>query len=199
MVSDLTGGAAGKLQAPTAFNFRRNRTSFQIEAEKLFDNPRNGLRFTVALDPGIAREAEFQLWLFEVGSSNGTRPEFAVYRELERRGLLAPTSRPEAGFDFEFQVPLLGGRSDGGAVVDMVVYTTSPNIAIRIQGEFFHFKNDEIEKGDIFQRIAIESAGFKVVDILAQDTLQRGRLEEVVGMALHGFEAEFTGRLEVFQ
>lgn len=159
---------------------------------------RRGLRLPVALSEKTIREDDYQRWLRRVGA-HGTRPEWAVFDSLERKGLRAPQSDPP-GMDFQYQVPLLGGRSRaGGAVADIVIYTVVPPVVIRVQGEFWHFKDDEAQADDFYQRLALENEGFRVVDILAQDTLTRQRTDEVVGYALNGFELDETGRLAIFR
>lgn len=158
---------------------------------------RRGLRVPVALNEKTIREEAYQRWLRRVG--NGTRPEWAVFDSLERKGLRTLQSDPP-GQDFLYQVPLLGGRARaGGAVADFVIYTVVPFVVIRMQGEFWHFKDDAVQADDFYQRLALENEGFRVVDILAQDTLTRQRTDEVVGYALNGFELDETGRLALFR
>ncbi|KKM98183.1 hypothetical protein LCGC14_1160600 [marine sediment metagenome] len=185
------------VQPPIAFNFRRRRTTFDVDIGDILGSVRNGMRVPLISSPEIAREGRFQKWLFRVGGT-GSRPEFMVFEALERVGLFSPYSEP-FGLDFEFQVPIAGGRAKhGGAVLDFLVHAVAPELAIRVQGEFFHFIDDDAEAADIVERKMLETLGFQVVDILAQDTLTEQRVDEVVGLALLGFQLEFTGRLQVF-
>jgi hypothetical protein len=182
---------------PLVPNFRRRRTTFDVDLATVFDRPRNGLKLPVVQSLGLNRERRFIRWLGRVGGV-GSRPEFMAYEALERRGYLSPTSDPP-GLDFQFQVPLLGGRSRaGGSVADLVVYVVSPITVIRVQGEFFHFIDEPSRESDIIERLALESEGFRVIDILAQDLLTERSADEVVGAALIGAQKEFSGRLTVF-
>ena len=154
------------------------------------------MRIVDVVNEAKSRELQYLGWLKRVGI--GTRPEYMVFAALERAGLLAPQSNPP-GFDFQMQVPIGGGRGKkGGAVVDFIVWAASPAIAIRVQGEFFHFIDDDTETSDIFERAMLETQGFTVVDILAQDTLTEERVDEVVALALVGLQLDFTGRLQIF-
>lgn len=184
---------------PITPNFNRRRTNLTIDVRAALKVKGRGLRPPRALDMKIRREEAYQKWLRRVGpqGSSGTRPEFMVFVALERTGLRSPLSTP-SGLDFFYQIPLLGGRLvKGGAVADFVV--TAPQVGqplvLRIQGEYFHFI-DVVEKeaGEV-QRWALEGAGYRVVDILAQDTLTEQRCDEVVGYALMGIELDETGRL----
>ena len=83
-------------------------------------------------------------------------------------------------------------------MLDFVIYAKAPPLVIRVQGEFFHFIDDDAETSDIIEKLMLEGMGFQVVDILAQDTLSEQRVDEVVVMALAGFQMAFTGRLQVF-
>ena len=195
---DLAGlNPAESVRVPIAPRFNWRRQEIRIDVGKLLRTRGNGLRIQPLLDDMTALEGEYQRWLLRVGA-NGTRPEFAVYDALERMGLRAQASTPP-GADFRFQVPVNGGRQQGGAILDFLVESVSPPVAIRVQGEFFHFADDESQESDIIQRRMIESLGFTVVDILAQDTLNRRRTDEGGGYALLGMELDTSGRLGVFR
>ncbi len=202
MVQDPTAARAfeggGISEVPHAASFNRRRTNISVDITKAFRRTRNGLRVPMALDLSIARETRYQKWLLVSGS--GTRPEFMVYESLNRKGLRGPFEWIlPAGVDFSYQVPLLGGRGqEGGAVADFVIRSVAPQIVIRVQGEFFHFRDDPTRVQDIIQKIALEAEGFTVIDIVAQDTLSEERVDEVVGYALLGFQVDFTGRIGVF-
>lgn len=184
-------------EAPTAPNFRRRRTSFDVDLAKVFDNPRNGLRLQVVQSLELNRERRFLRWLARVGGI-GSRPEFMAFEALERRGYLSPYSSPP-GLDFDYQVALAGGRSKtGGSVADLVVYAVSPATIIRVQGEFFHFIDEPTREADIIARLLLESEGYRVIDILAQDLLTERGSDAVVGAALIGAQKDFTGKLTVF-
>ena len=202
MVSDPTAATAfvggGISEVPHAYRFTGRRTKITVDVTKAFTDSRNGLRVPMALNLAIAREERYQRWLLVAGL--GTRPEFMVYESLNRKGLRGPFEWVlPAGIDFDYQVPLLGGRGAiGVAVADFIIRIVAPQVVIRVQGEFFHFRDDPIKAADIIQKLALEAEGFTVVDIVAQDTLTETRVDEVVGYALLGFEVDFTGRIGVF-
>lgn len=185
---------------PIVSNFRRQRKNFDIEIEEVFEQARNGMRMPPLVTPEITREARFQSWLLRVGGT-GTRPEFYVFEELERLGLRSPYSDPP-GQDFDFLRELFVGpskaTSEGFIQTDLLVFAVTPPVVIRVQGEFFHYANDDQQVDDILEKAALEGLGLRVVDILAQDTLMPGRLERVVLMALSGWQMDLEGRLQLF-
>lgn len=184
---------------PLRPRFRRGSRRVEIDLHEVMHSIRNGLQVPTTLSGAIAREGRFLRWLAKVGGV-GTRPEFMCYEALERMGMRAPQSTPYPGMDFEFQVPVLGGRGQkGGAVIDLMVHVVSPRVAIRVQGEFWHYVDAPTREADIIERIAIQNLGYKVVDILSQDTIDEQRTAFVVGLALNGFELDPAGRLGVFR
>jgi len=63
----------------------------------------------------------------------GSVPEYIAYVELQRFGKIP-------GVDFTYQSPLLGGRmTKGGVVLDFEFYNP-PDLAINIQGTYFHYE-----------------------------------------------------------
>lgn len=183
-----------QISSPIARNFRRRRTTFDVDTEEVLKTTRNGMRQIVLVDQASITEERYQRWLRQTGlngTNAGTRPEAAVFLELERLGYRSPMSRPP-GMDFEFAPlnPLLD---------DFDLWFTNPPTIIRVQGEYFHFGDAESIAKDLFQRQQAESLGFVVVDILAQDTLVKGRLEQVVRMAINGMQLDPDGRLQVFR
>ena len=62
----------------------------------------------------------------------GSVPEFLVLQELLRIG-------KQEGLDFSFQSPLLGGRLDKGGVVIDFLFADPPNLAINVQGTYYHY------------------------------------------------------------
>ena len=185
----------GITTAPHTLDFQRSRVNFAVNLAEVFEAVTNGIRLPEALNPGTAREYRYQQFIRRAGAA--TRPEFMVFEALERIGFHGDVSE-EPGSDFQFQVPVLGGRSEGGSVIDFVVWAIVPPVAIRVQGEYFHFGDDDVESGDIVKRIAIEGLGMTVVDVLAQDTATEEKTNQVVRNALLGFEFDSTGRRVTF-
>jgi len=191
-------GIVDGVRVPIAPRFNRRARQVTVDVAKALGARGNGMRIATQLDQGISDELAYQRWLLRVGGT-GTRPEYACFAALERLGLRSPDSE-EPGTDFRFQVGVNGGRGElGGAIIDLLVESVAPAIAIRVQGEFFHFIDDPSRESDILQRQMIESLGFTVVDILAQDTLSRQRVDEVVRLALLGMEYDSAGRVGVFR
>ena len=62
----------------------------------------------------------------------GSVPEYMVFQELMRIGKVE-------GLDFSFQSPLLGGRQDKGGVVIDFMFVDPPNLAVNVQGVYYHY------------------------------------------------------------
>lgn len=104
----------------------------------------------------------FLRWQAEWG---GTYPEYVAFTWLVKHGY-------EPYEDFQFQSSQMGGRQlFGGAVVDFD-FPWFP-MAWRIQGEFWHVGDPATEGRDAMQKLMLESYGYTVVDIYAQDVVQR--------------------------
>lgn len=177
--------------------FNRRRTTFDIDIQEAFRRPSNGLRQTVSLNRTMILEQEYQRWLRrvgQVGDPGVSRAEFMVFRSLERRGMRCPESQPP-GFDFEYLARVKGNT--GGIEIDMLI--NAPRVAIRVQGEYWHFKDDPTIEAGVIERALLESQGFRVVDILAQDTIDERRCDYVVSLAINGFEVDLSGKLGVFR
>lgn len=109
-----------------------------------------------------------------------TVPELAVMNALESLGY-------RMGVDYEFQSKMLGDYGEkGSARADF--YITSLNLIIRVQGEYWHLGNPQTEARDELQKLALESQGIKVVDILAENALRNAKY--YVSEALKGIEHE---------
>ncbi len=107
-------------------------------------------------------ERKYVRWESEWG---GTYPEFLAFDWLVRKGL-------EPMADFIFQSSRMGGRQlYGGAIVDFDF--PQMMLAWRIQGEYFHIGNPAKEASDIMQKFNLSTIGYTVVDIFAQDLLER--------------------------
>jgi hypothetical protein len=107
----------------------------------------------------------------------GSLPEFLVFEELERRNL-------RNGIDFIYQSRQFGGRlAKGGAVVDFLFFNP-PNLAINVQGEFFHYRTSLLRANDQLQRVALEGSGIHIIYIDESDIL--ANVSFYVGEALKG-------------
>ena len=91
-----------------------------------------------------------------------TIPERAVYGALTKLGI-----------DFTTQVSMMGGRQErGGAVIDFQI----PSLAliIRVVGTYWH-SSSEAQSRDMLQKIALESSGWRVIDISDTNALANAR------------------------
>ena len=61
----------------------------------------------------------------------GSLPEYLVYTALIQLG-------KQPGLDFVYQSPLMGGRLERGGLVIDVLFINPPDLAINVQGEYFH-------------------------------------------------------------
>jgi len=87
------------------------------------------------------------------------------------------------GIGYSFQTSFAGGYyALGGAVVDFLL---EPNLAWRVQGEFWH--RGVLKSGsDTIQREMLTALGYVVVDLWAEDIKER--IDETLNLALRGEE-----------
>lgn len=79
-------------------------------------------------------------------------PERRVYGWLVRHKI-----------DFESQVPLLGGRMPGGAVIDFIIAMRQPPIALRVMS-YWH-TSPASKSFDDYQKQAVEDEGYQIEDV----------------------------------
>ena len=79
----------------------------------------------------------------------GSIPEFIVFDTLVKIGKIP-------NVDFTFQSPLSGGRLERGGVIIDFLFTNPPDLAINVQGLFFHYEQgtavrarDEIARANL--------------------------------------------------
>ena len=63
----------------------------------------------------------------------GSAPEYLVYNSL------TTTFKKREGIDFSYQSAFMGGRLDKGGVVLDFVFIDPPDLAINVQGEYYHY------------------------------------------------------------
>ena len=63
----------------------------------------------------------------------GSVPEYIAYQSFIELGR-------EPGRDFTYQSPLLGGRMDKGGVVLDFLFTDPPDLAVNVQGVYYHYE-----------------------------------------------------------
>uniref|UniRef100_A0A6H2A5E6 DUF559 domain-containing protein n=1 Tax=viral metagenome TaxID=1070528 RepID=A0A6H2A5E6_9ZZZZ len=100
-----------------------------------------------------------------------TVPEMAIYRALTKLEV-----------EFTFQAQMLGAnREKGSTIADFQIPSLS--LIIRCVGEYWH-SDAETKVRDMLQKEALESQGWRVVDIMAEDALANA--EYYVREALKG-------------
>ena len=96
----------------------------------------------------------------------GSVPEWLTYEALERAG-----KRP--GYDFTYQSPLLGGRIQKGGVVIDFDFSNPPDLAINVQGIYFHYQfGIETQARDEILRVQLAANGQILIFIDEDHLLQ---------------------------
>ena len=110
----------------------------------------------------------------------GSGPEYLCWQALLKLGL-----KPD--IDFSYQSQLAGGRQTrGGRVVDFEIYNP-PNIAINVQGLFFHYeKGTAVRQSDILTREYLATLGIQLIFIDEDDLIEDAR--SIVADALAGID-----------
>lgn len=92
----------------------------------------------------------------------------------------------QEGTDFLTQVPL-AAFPDLGAVADFQIVRTLPQMIWRVQGLYWHYGLGAAKREyDALQRNALESLGYRVIDLDEDDVLRR--LSFVVEEAIQGID-----------
>ena len=116
----------------------------------------------------------------------GSGPEYLCWQALLKLGL-------KPGIDFEYQSQLAGGRLDkGGRVIDFLIFN-QPNIAINVQGVYYHYeKGAAVRQSDILTRAFMAAEGINLIfvdeDDLIDDPIR------IVSDALAGIDRSRAGR-----
>ena len=93
----------------------------------------------------------------------GSVPEWLTYESLQKAGKIP-------GQDFTYQSPLLGGRiSKGGVVIDFD-FSNPPDLAINVQGVYFHYQfGVETSARDKMARAQLAGEGKQLIFIDEDD------------------------------
>ncbi len=95
-----------------------------------------------------------------------TEPEWRVYWWLTKH-------KNEVG-EFDFQSSLMGGRlSRGGLVMDFILLEFIPQLAINVQGEYWHFGSSILATKDRLTKERIIALGMNAINVREQDLLDR--------------------------
>lgn len=99
----------------------------------------------------------------------GSVPEWIVVVTLERLG-------KQDGVDYTYQSKLLGGRQfKGGRVVDFI-FENPPDLAINVQGLFYHYeKGSAVQQDDRTTRAILASLGTTLIFLDEDDVLENPR------------------------
>ena len=79
----------------------------------------------------------------------------------------------QPGVDFSYQSALMGGRLDKGGVVLDFVFTDPPDLAINVQGEYYHYGlGATYIQNDIIIRQQMAGQGINLIFIDENDVLE---------------------------
>jgi hypothetical protein len=111
----------------------------------------------------------------------GSLPEWLCFETLRRLGLVP-------GVDFIYQSPLSGGRlAKGGLVIDFL-FINPPNLAINVQGVYFHYElGVSVQARDIMARAQLAGDGVTLIFIDEDDLARDARfyVSEALGFRDH--------------
>ena len=94
----------------------------------------------------------------------GSLPEFLVFNSL------TTTFNLQQGVEFTYQSPLLGGRLEKGGVVLDFVFNEPPDLAINVQGEYYHYgKGSTVSQNDVMVRQQMAGQGIFLIFIDEND------------------------------
>ena len=96
----------------------------------------------------------------------GSIPEYVAYQTFVSLGL-------EAGQDFVYQSPLMGGRMDKGGFVIDFLFNDPPGLAVNIQGVYYHYElGVEAKARDALARASLAGQNLSLIFIDDDDLLQ---------------------------
>ena len=89
----------------------------------------------------------------------GSLPEYIAYITFEQLGKIP-------GEDFTYQSSQMGGRLDKGGVVLDFLFSNPPDLAVNIQGVYYHYETGvSTQARDLFARAQIEGSGIHLIFI----------------------------------
>ena len=95
----------------------------------------------------------------------GSVPEYIAYRTFIELGL-------EHGEDFTYQSPLMGGRMEKGGVVLDFLFTNPPDLAVNVQGVYYHYEfGVEAKARDVMARASLAGQNLTLVFIDDDDLM----------------------------
>ena len=99
----------------------------------------------------------------------GSIPEYIAYQTFIELGL-------EPGEDFTYQSPLMGGRMDKGGVILDFLFTNPPDLAVNVQGVYYHYEfGVEAKARDVMARASLAGQNITLVFIDDDDLMSDPR------------------------
>jgi hypothetical protein len=96
----------------------------------------------------------------------GSVPEYIAYQTFVRLG-------KQPGQDFTYQSPLMGGRLDKGGFVIDFLFSDPPDLAVNIQGVYYHYEfGVEVKARDVMARAGLAGQNVTLVFIDDEDLLK---------------------------
>jgi hypothetical protein len=96
----------------------------------------------------------------------GSVPEYVAYEAFVNLGL-------EPGQDFTYQSPLMGGRLDKGGFVIDFMFNEPPNLAVNVQGVYYHYEfGVEAKARDVMARAALAGQNITLIFIDDDDLMR---------------------------
>ena len=99
----------------------------------------------------------------------GSGPEYLAYSTFIELGR-------EPGQDFTYQSPLMGGRLDKGGFVIDFMFTDPPDLAINVQGVYYHYEfGVEAKARDVMARASLAGQNITLIFIDDDDLMSDPR------------------------
>ena len=96
----------------------------------------------------------------------GSMPEYIAYQTFISLG-------KEPGEDFVYQSPLAGGRLDKGGIVLDFVFSNPPDLAVNIQGVYYHYEfGVEVKARDLMARAMMAGQGISLIFVDDDDLIR---------------------------
>ena len=89
----------------------------------------------------------------------GSVPEYVAYSTFIELGR-------KPGLDFTYQSPLMGGRLDKGGFIIDFMFTDPPDLAINVQGVYYHYEfGVEVKARDVIARASLAGQNITLIFI----------------------------------
>jgi len=99
----------------------------------------------------------------------GSGPEYLAYQTFIELGR-------KPGLDFTYQSPLMGGRLDKGGFIIDFMFTNPPDLAINVQGVYYHYEfGVEAKARDVMARAGLAGQNITLIFIDDDDLMSDPR------------------------